>query len=216
MAFLLGYATGPVKGRCPPGATGWRRFGLATGAILYHELAILAGALALLALSWGQANQVGLQTYLLLWGMRQSAKLNIFLGARNLNEQFLPGHLRHIGSYFAHKPMNLLFPVSVTAGTLLCALLFHRAFAVGADDFTAAGFTFLGVLAVLGVLEHWFLVLPIPAEALWNWGMRSRAAPATLPEPVPAAVVDPRPRPAARPLALATSSLGLAGLGEGT
>ena len=31
-------------------------------------------------------------------------------------------------------------------------------------------------LLSLAVLEHWFLVLPLPFEALWNWGLRSRAA----------------------------------------
>ena len=178
MAFLMGYATGPSRAPCPPDATGWRRFTLALRAILYHELAILAGAVAVVAVTWGQPNQIGTWTYLLIWAMRQSAKLNVFFGARNLNEQFLPPHLRYLGSFFARKPMNLLFPVSVTLGTLLCAWFFHRALGVGADDFQAAGFTFLGVLTALAILEHWFLVLPIPAEALWNWSMKSRATPA--------------------------------------
>jgi putative photosynthetic complex assembly protein 2 len=176
MAFLMGYATGPVQAPCPDGAKGWRRFGLALQAILYHELAIVAGAVAVVAATWGQPNQIGTWTYLLIWGMRQSAKLNVFLGARNLNEQFLPPHLRYLGSFFLRKPMNLLFPFAVTAATLLCAVLFHRALAADASDFQAAGFTFLGMLAALATLEHWFLVLPIPAEALWNWGLRSRDA----------------------------------------
>jgi putative photosynthetic complex assembly protein 2 len=183
MAFLMGYATGPSRAPCPPDATGWRRFTLALRAILYHELAIIAGAVAVIAVTWCQPNQVGTWTYLLIWGMRQSAKLNVFLGARNLNEQFLPPHLRYLGSFFLRRPMNLLFPVSVTLATLLCALLFHLALAPGASAFQVAGFTFLGTLAALATLEHWFLVLPIPAEALWTWGLRSRATPAAAPQP---------------------------------
>ena len=174
MAFLMGFATGPRRERCPEGCTGWPRFRLALQTILYHELAIICGALAVVWICWGQPNQVGAWTYLLLWAMRQSAKLNVFLGARNLNEQFLPPHLQYLGSFFARKPMNLLFPFSVTLGTLLCAWFLHRALAAGASDFQAAGFTFLGVLTGLAILEHWFLVLPIPAEALWNWSMKSR------------------------------------------
>jgi len=174
MAFLMGYATGPVKAPCPPDARGWRRFVLALQAILHHQIAILAGAVAVVVATWGQPNQIGTWTYLLIWGMRQSAYINVFLGARNLNEQFLPDHLRYLGSFFLARPMNLLFPFAVTAATLLTALLFHRALAAGASDFEAAGFTFLGTLAALATLEHWFLVLPIPAEALWKWGMRSR------------------------------------------
>jgi hypothetical protein len=26
------------------------------------------------------------------------------------------------------------------------------------------------------VIEHWFLVLPVPAEAMWNWALGGRAA----------------------------------------
>jgi hypothetical protein len=26
----------------------------------------------------------------------------------------------------------------------------------------------------LAVVEHWFMVLPLPVELLWSWGMRSR------------------------------------------
>ena len=62
--------------------------------ILYHELAIVATALAVVAVTWGGANQVGTWTFLLLWAMRLSAKLNVFLGVPNLTEQFLPEHLR--------------------------------------------------------------------------------------------------------------------------
>ncbi len=184
MAFLMGFITGPQRERCPEGCTGWPRFVLALRTILYHELAILAGAALVVWLTWGQPNQIGAWTYLLLWGMRQSAKLNVFLGARNLNEQFLPPHLQYLGSFFARKPMNLLFPFSVTLGTLLCAWFFHQALGSGAGDFEIAGFTFLGVLTALAILEHWFLVLPIPAEALWNWSMKSRnaTAPAKPPE----------------------------------
>ncbi len=174
IGFLMGVVTGPRRTPCPAGSVGWRRFGHATGTVLHHELAIAATALLVVALAWGGPNQVGTWTFLLLWGMRQSAKLNVFLGVRNLNEQFLPPHLAYLGSFFAHKPMNLLFPLSVTGGTLLCAWFFHHALAAAASDFQTAGYTFLGVLTALAILEHWFLVLPIPAEALWNWSMKSR------------------------------------------
>ena len=41
-------------------------------------------------------------------------------------------------------------------------------------------------LLSLAVLEHWFLVVPLPFETLWNWGLRSRAhAPHEALEPKP-------------------------------
>ncbi|MGQ3058344.1 MAG: DUF3623 family protein, partial [Nevskia sp.] len=42
----------------------------------------------------------------------------------------------------------------------------------GSHDAVSLGF--LATLLSLAVLEHWFLVLPIPADALWRWGLSSR------------------------------------------
>ena len=100
LAFLTGFITGPRRTRCPQGLAGSRRVAAAIGVILWHEFAIIAGALALLSLTWGAQNQVATWTFMILWVMRQSTKLNIFLGARNTGEVFLPEHLRYIGTYF--------------------------------------------------------------------------------------------------------------------
>ncbi len=174
VAFLLGYVTGPRRTACPPGAAGWRRARFALQAVLHHELALIVLALAVLATTWGGVNQTGLWTYLILWTMRQSAKLNVFLGVRNLNEGFLPEHLKYLQSYFTRRPINALFPVSVTVSTMLAVALWQAALgAIGPFDITALSLC-AGLLS-LAVLEHWFLVLPLPFEALWNWGLRSRA-----------------------------------------
>ena len=73
--------------------------------------------------------------------------------------------------------MNLLFPVSVTVSTVVAALLFRRAFAADADAATAAGYTFVATMMTLAILEHWFLVLPLPAAALWGWSLQSHRQP---------------------------------------
>lgn len=176
LSFLTGFITGPRREPCPPGLRGPRRVVAAIAAILWHEFAIILGALAVIALSWGASNQVGAWTFIILWVMRQSTKLNIFLGARNTGENFLPDHLRYIGSYFRTRPMNLLFPFSVTAATLFCAWLFHRALLPDTTEFEVAAASLLGTLAALAVLEHWFLMMPLPIEALWRWAMDRRAA----------------------------------------
>lgn len=175
LAFLTGFITGPRRAPCPPGLAGPRRVLAAIAAILWHEFAIIAGAALLAAVSWGEPNQVALWTFLILWVMRQSTKINIFLGVRNTGEVFLPDHLRYIGSFFRNRPMNLLFPFSVTAATLFCAWLFHRALLPGALAFEVAAAALLGTLAVLAVIEHWFLMMPLPIEALWRWAMDRRA-----------------------------------------
>jgi putative photosynthetic complex assembly protein 2 len=176
LSFLTGLITGPRRTPCPPGLAGPRRVLAAIGAILWHEFAIMAAAAVILALSWGAANQVGAWTFMILWVMRQSTKVNIFLGARNTGEVFLPDHLRYIGSYFRHRSMNLLFPFSVMASTLFCAWLFHHAFTAGATPFEVTAASLLGTLAALAVLEHWFLMMPLPIEALWRWAMDRRVA----------------------------------------
>lgn len=175
MAFLMGLVAGPRRTPSAPGAAGFRRFADAVMAILHHELALLAGAALVAAATWGGENLVGLWTYLLLWTMRLSAKLNLFLGVPNLAEEFLPDHLAYLQSYFRRSPMNLLFPLSVTAGTIGTVLLFQAALAEGSSAAATAGFTFLATMLALAVIEHWFLVLPIPSVLLWAWSLRKDA-----------------------------------------
>ena len=64
---------------------------------------------------------------------------------------------------------RVVSPLSVTGSTIACALLFGETSAAGADAFRAVGFTLLGTLMALAVLEHWFMLLPLPFEAPW-WG----------------------------------------------
>ena len=174
MSFFMGYLTGPRKAACPHGCGGWAHFRHGVEACLHHELAIIATAAAVVALTWGAPNQVGTWTFLLLWAMRQSAKLNFFLGVLNLSEEFLPKHLAYLRSFLARKPMNLLFPVSVTAGTVVLTVLVQRATAPGVGEFEAAGLAFLITMLALAVLEHWFLVLPLPFARLWSWVLQLR------------------------------------------
>jgi len=177
MSFLMGLVTGPYRRPLPPTCTGFQRFGYALLAILYHELAIAGTALVVLVLTWGEPNQVGALTYLVLWGMRLSAKLNLFFGVRITNQEFLPDHLKYLQSFFGGRTMNLFFPLSVTSATLLTAWLVHVALAPETGSAAAIGYTCLAALSALGTLEHWLMVVPLPAKALWSWGMKSRDLP---------------------------------------
>lgn len=174
MSFLMGFVTGPRQEPCKEGCGGWRHVGHAIQTILYHELAILVTAVAIVALTWGGANQVGTWTFMILWIMRLSAKLNVFLGVPNLAEEFLPEHLHYLKSFFTRRPMNLLFPVSITLSTIGVLLLVQAAAAADAGPFAATGFTLLATLLALAILEHWFLVLPLPDAALWRWALEAR------------------------------------------
>jgi putative photosynthetic complex assembly protein 2 len=181
IAFLLGYVTGPRRIACDSSVRGWRRAALAFQTVQHHELALLVLAIAVLAVTWGQPNQVGWWTFAVLWAMRQSAKLNVFLGVRNLGENFLPAHLQYLQTYFLRKRMNPLLPVSLAGATLAVIPIWKNANAAG-SAFEVAAFALVGSLLSLAILEHLLLVLPLPSEALWKWGMRSHREP-SLPAP---------------------------------
>ena len=179
LAFLLGVVTGPNRQACPPGLQGWARTRLALGAVLHHELALVVLAVAVWLAVGDGPNQVGWWTYLALWLMRQSAKLNLFLGARNLSEAFLPQHLKYMHSHFRRRRWNPLFPWSM-AGTLVGAtLVWQAALALPAAQLASAGpgLALLGTLLALGALEHALLLLPLPPETLWKWGLGQRSEP---------------------------------------
>lgn len=191
LSFYTGLVTGPRRHRCPRGCAGWAHFGHALQASLYHELASLGLAALVVAVSWGEPNQAGLWTFLLLWALHQSARLNVFLGVRNLDEEFLPEHLHFIAGFVTRRPMNALFPVSVTLATAAVVLLGRQAWLAEPGSTEAVGATLLTALALLGLLEHVLLMLPLSMAALWRWaprfaeGARGRHAPEAAGPPRP-------------------------------
>jgi putative photosynthetic complex assembly protein 2 len=176
ISFYMGFVTGTRKDPCPEGCSSWKHFGHAIQTSLWHELAIIASGIVIVAITWGSRNQIGMWTFMVLWWMHQSAKLNVFLGVRNLNEEFLPEHLQFLKSFLTKKPMNLLFPLSITISTVILVKLIDAAVNAHGSRFDAAGFCFLATLMALAILEHWLLMLPLPAAALWGWSLKSRKA----------------------------------------
>ena len=174
-SYYSGYVTGTHSRPCPPGMGPGARFFSALQSSLYHELLVVGVGLGLLALTAGEPNTVASSTYLVLWLMRWSAKLNIFLGVSNLHTDLLPEHLRYLAGYATQQPINLLFPVSVTAATVTGVLVLHAG-AAGPSLFDAAAGALIATLLFLAVLEHWFLVLPVHDSALWNWAIKPRPA----------------------------------------
>jgi putative photosynthetic complex assembly protein 2 len=197
LSFLLGIVTGPRKEPCPPDAQGFRRFGYATAAVIHHEVALAVTLAAIAALTWGEPNQVGTWTFLALWVMRLSAKFNVFLGVRNLTEDFIPKHLRYLLSYFRRARMNWLMPISVLAASAVVVRLGAQALALDASSFVVAGRTLVATLLGLAVIEHLFLSLPVPDALLWRWVLRMPGveAPGERALPTPVEAIAPRVQP---------------------
>jgi len=182
MSFLMGFVTGPRKHACLERCSGWRHFVHATQAIIYNEIATLFAAAGVLAATWGAPNRLALWTFLVLWAMRLSAKLNLFLGVPNVGDKFLPTHLQYLKGFFRKRAMNFLFPVSVSASTIVTVMLAQR-YAAAEDAFQSTSFALLTSLLALAVLEHWFMVVPLPSERLWNWALKSGRHDAALKSP---------------------------------
>ncbi len=174
LSYYTNYLTGPRQISCPPGCSGWRHFGHALQSNIYHELAIIVLGIVLALLTWGDGNLVALWTFLVLAWMHESARINVFLGVRNLNEEFVPEHMKFLRSFMRRRPMNLFFPFSVSVSTVALVLLVQAAVAPGVDAATAVGLTLVATLMALAILEHWFLVIPMPTAFLWHWGLKAR------------------------------------------
>lgn len=167
-AFLTGAVTGPNTRECPADRPEWERFIRAWGTIAYHEI-LLAGVLITLWLTAADApNTVGIWTYSVLFFARISAKLNLFLGVPKINTEFLPTALKHLPSHFRIARVNWLFPISITALTFAVACWFERLYSA-ATPADIVGFSLLSAMTALALLEHWFMVLPLPDEKLWRW-----------------------------------------------
>jgi putative photosynthetic complex assembly protein 2 len=172
-SYLLGFVTGPRAHACPPGVSGFERFGYGVRASLYHELSLVAAAALLGILVLGAANTVAFWAFVALWFMRWSTKLNIFLGVRNLHGEFWPSHLQYLKSYARERPMNSLFPWSLLLIIAACALCLVDAIAAG-NGFTRTSSVLLGSILLLGLAEHLFLMLRISDDLLWRPATRSR------------------------------------------
>ena len=170
MTYLMGFLTGPRKEECPKEVEGWSRFWLALKTSLYHELAVICLGLFLIYLTFDKPNSVAGYTYVTLWVMRWSAKLNLFLGVLNYNSDWLPPGLAYIKSYVRIRRMNFMFPLSVCCG-LLAAIFFFSLSQVGELDASSLGYLIVGCLILLAIIEHCFLMLPLKDAALWNWAI---------------------------------------------
>ena len=166
----LSYYTGLIGGiherHCPENCSQLRRFRLALGASIWHEISVLVTAIVVVAVCWNAANPAGLYTFMVLWLMRWSAILNLFLGVPNFNADWFPEHLAYAHSYMRRSRVTLFFPFSILlAGIVSICLIINT---VSASPVQALATALPCVLLMLAILEHAFMALPIADSALWN------------------------------------------------
>ena len=168
LAFLSGIITGPNATPCPEDCPEWQRFLRAFGTIAWHETLLAVTTVLMGIVVWQHPNHFAFLTFAVLFFARISAKLNLFFGVANINTEFLPSTLDHLPSHFRRRPMNGFFPVSVTLLGFASGCWLERLMAATAPG-VQAGFALLTALTLLALLEHWFMVLPLPDQKLWRW-----------------------------------------------
>ena len=172
--YYLGFVTGPMP--IIPESSSPRtlreRFRLALRYSLHHEIITALSGVLIAVLTWSHSNRWGLWIYLTLWLMHTSAKLNVFLGVRNFHIEILPPRMHHLNHLLSSRTINALFPFSVVIASSMVLGLIYQGIAPGTDPAQTTGTFVIATMITLGILEHWMLVLPLPA-IIWGWGLRS-------------------------------------------
>ncbi|MCF2871570.1 DUF3623 domain-containing protein [Octadecabacter sp. G9-8] len=168
LSFLSGVITGPERAVASRNAPRTDRFWKAWDALAYHEIMLLVGMAFIVIVTTGSDNTIAMWTYAILFFARISAKLNLFFGVPRINFEFLPLPLQHLKTHMTKGPITAFFPLSVTVLSFATAC-FAQLLITADTQVEATGFALLTSLCALALLEHWFMVIPLPDAKLWRW-----------------------------------------------
>ncbi len=180
LSFLTGASAGPRRGPSDPSLTGAARFRQAAATVMHHEVALAVTALLLISLSWTAPNQIGATVFVLMFAMRLTSKINLFVGVPNSSSEMLPDQLAYLKTYFGANRMTALLALSIAGIAGVTAYFATLALAAPVGSAAMVGASLLATLALLGVLEHLFLALPFRDGMLWGWALPQRRAAAPM------------------------------------
>jgi putative photosynthetic complex assembly protein 2 len=146
-----------------------QRFAQSVQVLLHHELALLFNFGLLVAMQQGHPNHMALCTFALLWCMRLSAKLNLFFGVPFVGEQYLPAHLRYLGSYFKQSPITWCFYITMGVSCVTWGWMVWEV--QSGLVLVNAAWVLLSSLLGLAIIEHLLMVFALPLQKLWGWAM---------------------------------------------
>ncbi|EAU42050.1 hypothetical protein FP2506_16494 [Fulvimarina pelagi HTCC2506] len=172
IAFLTGWVVGPRTWPADPGRRPTCREAFET--IGNRQIGLVLTAAVLAIGLTGSANQTVLFTFLVLWGLRSLAELNLFLGAPCAAIHMLPQRLHYLASYFRRDRISPALPVTINilVGTLVVLIirsLNHP------DQLVSTLAGLLAALVLLGIAEMFFLMFPFYEDRLWRWTGRDRS-----------------------------------------
>lgn len=171
LSFLTGSLTGPNRLPEAAGMRGWRRFRSAARTLIHHEIALALTLALLVALTWRAPNQTATATFALLFIMRLSTKLNIFVGVPNPASDLLPGHLAYLKTYFRRRASGVMMAGSLVMSGAVAFWFAEHAWAAPAGSGALVSHSLLFALTTLAIVEHLFLALPVRDASLWAWAV---------------------------------------------
>lgn len=177
ISFLTGIVAGPRRGPADPVLTGVARFRQASATVMHHEVALALTALLLISLAWNASNQIGATVFVMLFGLRFTSKINLFVGVPNSTSEMLPDQLAYLKTYFGRNRMTVLLAASIAAIGAVTAWFGSLALAAPVGSAEMVGASLLFTLCLLGALEHLFLALPFRDGMLWGWALPKRTGP---------------------------------------
>ena len=108
-------------------------------------------------------------TFVLIWGVHQSAKLNLFFGVVNAGAEIFPPYLSHVVRYFGPERNSAFLPITIVAyGVLVVWMLVPWRRSCEGERMRRM---VIAALAGLAAVEHGLLATRIPIM-LWELFLR--------------------------------------------
>lgn len=167
VSFYTGYIVGPLVRPIFTIGPSWQAMHQAIHRSIYHEMMIMTLGIAMASVFLRSKNRFALYTFFILWFAHQSCKLNIFFGVSNTGSEFIPDTVSDMAQFMTVTNMNWFFPFSITLNTLVAYRLLHRARDKKEASWRRIGYILVGMMALLALVEHWLLVLPLN-KSLWD------------------------------------------------
>ncbi|WP_439896274.1 putative photosynthetic complex assembly protein PuhE [Chloroherpeton thalassium] len=167
VSFYTGYIVGPPVRPLFTIGPSWEAFHKAVHRSIYHEMLIMTLGLTALWLFRKAKNKFGLYTFFILWFAHQSCKLNVFFGVSNTGSEFIPDTVSDMAQFMTVTSMNWLFPFSISLNTIVAYKFIRHVKDLAKPAWQRIGYILVGMMALLALVEHWLLVLPLN-ESLWD------------------------------------------------
>jgi putative photosynthetic complex assembly protein 2 len=165
----------PEQPALPEDAPEWERFIRAWGTVAYHEMLLAFTLIAMIFASYGAENTFGSGPSP-SFSRADQAKLNLYLGVRKINVEFIPEHAQSPAQPFPHRADELAVPDLDHRPQRRRRLWLGHVFAADTPAH-AVGYALLGRADRARPSRALVHGAPLPDERLWRWMLPDRPTP---------------------------------------